>query len=89
MSEAVSLRATVTPLRSSRPLPLSAGTSLAGSRLRATKTSATATVARGGAYAFRGRLAATHLVKGRTYLVRLRATDAAGHVRQLTLRARA
>jgi hypothetical protein len=44
--------------------------------------------ARGGAYVFRGRLATTQLVKGRTYLVRLKAIDAGGNVRQLTFRAR-
>jgi hypothetical protein len=89
VNEAARLGVALTPLRSTRPLPLLPGTLLGSTRSALTKTTATATVARAGTYAFLGRLTATRLVKGRTYLIRMTATDASGHQRQLTLRLRA
>jgi hypothetical protein len=87
VSEAARLRATITRLRSGRALPLLRGTSLAG--ISSAGTAATATIPRGGAYAFRARLAAGRLLKGRTYIVRIVASDAAGHRTTLAIRARA
>jgi hypothetical protein len=89
VNEAVRLRVAVTPLSSRQALPLLRGTLLAGTRATLTKTAATATVARAGTYTFVGRLTAARLVKGRAYLVRVTATDVAGHQRLLTLRVRA
>jgi hypothetical protein len=87
VSEAARLRATVTPLRSARALPLVRGTTLAGAS--SDGASATANVPRGGVYAFRPRLAGARLVRGRTYIVRIVATDVAGHSSTLAIRARA
>jgi uncharacterized repeat protein (TIGR01451 family) len=89
ISEAARLRATVTPLRSRRPLVLLARTSLAGSRISGSRTAASATVKHGGAYVFKARVAAAGLTKGRTYVVRITASDAAGAVKTLSIRVRA
>jgi uncharacterized repeat protein (TIGR01451 family) len=89
ISDRARLQARVTPLRSTRALPLLAGTSLAGSRSKAVRTTATATVTQGGAYLLRARLGAAWLIRGRSYAIRLTAVYAGGHRRALTIRVRA
>ena len=89
ITDAARLQARVTPLRSTRALPLLAGTTFAGSRSTTVRTAATTTVARGGAYLLRARLGAARLIRGRSYLVRLTAVYAGGQRRTLTIRVRA
>ena len=86
---AARLEARLTPLRSIRPLPLLAGTTLAGARVTALRAAAAARVARAGTYLFRARVGAAKLVRGRTYLVRLTAVGLDGRRRMLTIRVRA
>ena len=86
---AARLEARVTPLRSTRPLTLLAGTTLAATRLTRPRPTATAQVSRAAAYVFRARVAASKLVRGRTYLVTLTVIDADGLRRSLTIRAKA
>ena len=83
------LQARVTPLRSTRALPLLAGTAFAGSRSTTIRTTATTTVTRGGAYLLRSRLGAARLIRGRAYLIRLTAVYADGQRRALMIRVRA
>lgn len=87
--EGVRLRATVTPLRTARALTLMRGTSLAGIKLSSARAAATARVQRAGTYVFRPRMASKRLVLGRTYLVRITATDSNGRQQLLTIRVRA
>ena len=86
---AARLEARVTPLRSTRPLTLLAGTTLAGARTTSPRPTATAQVSRAAAYAFKARVAAAKLMRGRTYLVALTVIDADGRRRSLTIRASA
>lgn len=86
---AARLDARVTPLRSTRPLLLLAGTTLAGARSTTLRPSATATVTRAGSYPFRARLSRKKLIRGRTYLVRLTASEPNGLRRTLTVRIKA
>jgi len=86
---AVRLEARLTPLRSTRPITLLAGTSLAGSHLTKPRLTATATVPRAASYLFKARVAAGMLTRGRTYLVRLTAVAADGRRRTLTIRLKA
>jgi len=79
----------LTPLRSTRPITLLAGTSLAGSHLTKPRLTATATVPRAASYLFKARVAAGMLTRGRTYLVRLTAVAADGRRRTLTIRLKA
>jgi hypothetical protein len=83
------LQARVTPLRSTRALPLLPGTSFAGSRSTTLRTTTTATVTNGGAYLLRAQIGAARLLRGRTYLIRLTAVYAGGERRALTIRVRA
>ena len=83
------IEARLTPLGSTRPLTLLAGTTLAGTRLPNAQPAAAARVTRAAAYLFSARIASTKLVGGRTYLVRLTAVDADGRKRALTIRVRA
>jgi hypothetical protein len=89
VSEPVRLQARLTPLLSTRPLPLLPGTTLAGRRSAKTAALATATVSRAGTLLLRARVGAARLVRGRLYLVRLTAVDTAGGRRTLVLRVRA
>jgi uncharacterized repeat protein (TIGR01451 family) len=86
VSDAARLQARVTPLRSTRAVPLLPGTSLAGSRLSKTRTVAATAVSRQGAYLFRARVGAARLIRGRSYLVRLTAVSTGGQQRALTIR---
>jgi hypothetical protein len=79
----------VTPLRSTRPITLLAGTSLAGARATKAQPAAAARVSRAATYLFKARIGATRLIRGRTYLVRLTAVDADGRRRTLTIRVKA
>ena len=81
---AARLEARVTPLRSTRPLTLLAGTTLAGARMTSPRPTATAQVSRAAAYVFKARVAAAKLMRGRTYLVALTVIDADGRRRSLT-----
>ena len=85
---AARLEARVTPLRSTRPLTLLAGTTLAGARMTRPRPTATARVSRAATYVFKARVAAAKLLRGRTYLVTLTVIDADGRRRSLTIRAR-
>ena len=89
ISDAARLQARVTPLRSTRAVPLLPGTSFAGSRSTTIRTTATATVTRGAAYLLRARLGAVRLIRGRSYLIRLTAVYTGGQRRALTIRVRA
>ena len=85
---AARLEARLTPLRSTRPLTLLAGTTLAGARVTKPRPAASATVGRAATYLFKARVGAAKLVRGRTYLVRLTAVGADGRRRALTIRVR-
>jgi uncharacterized repeat protein (TIGR01451 family) len=89
ISDAARLQARLTPLRSTRAVPLLQGTSFAGSRSSRTRTAAATAVPRQGAYLFRAQVGAARLIRGRTYLVRLTAVAADGRQRALTIRFRA
>ena len=86
---AARLEARVTPLRSTRPITLLAGTSLAGARATKAQPAAAARVSRAATYLFKARIGATKLIRGRTYLVRLTALDADARRRTLTIRVKA
>ena len=86
---AARLDARLTPLRSTRPLTLLAGTTLAGVRVTQARPAASARVAGAATYLFRARVDAAKLVRGRLYAVRLTAVGADGSRRTLTIRARA
>jgi uncharacterized repeat protein (TIGR01451 family) len=89
VSQSARLHVRVTQLRSTRPIALLAGTTLAGSRSTTTRREATATVSRPGAYILRARIPTANLVHGRSYLVRFTAVYTDGQTRTLTIRARA
>ncbi len=86
---AARLEARVTPLSSTRPIQLLAGTTLGGVRSTKRRSTAAATVARPGTYPFRARVGAANLIRGRTYLVRLTALDSGGQRRTLAIRFKA
>jgi uncharacterized repeat protein (TIGR01451 family) len=86
---AARLEARVTTPRSTRPLTLLAGTSLAGSRSTKPRPTVTAGVSRAGTYLFKARVSAAKLIRGRTYLVRLTAVGADGRRRTLAIRVKA
>ena len=86
---AARLEARLTPLRSTRPITLLAGTSLAGARATKAQPAAAATVSRAATYLFRARIGTTKLIRGRTYLVRLTSVDAGARRRTLTIRVKA
>jgi uncharacterized repeat protein (TIGR01451 family) len=88
VSDAARLQARLTPLRSTRAVPLLAGTSFAGSRSSKTRTVVATTVSGHGAYLLRARVGAARLLRGRSYLVRLTAVYAGGRQRTLTIRVR-
>ena len=85
---AARLDARLTPLGSVRPLPLLAGTTLAGARVAALRPAAAARVVRAGTYLFKARVGTAKLVRGRIYLVRLTAVGPDGRRRTLTIRVR-
>jgi uncharacterized repeat protein (TIGR01451 family) len=86
---AARLEARVTPLRSTRPITLLAGTSLAGVRATKAQPAAAARVSRAATYLFKARIGTTKLIRGSTYLVRLTALDADARRRTLTIRVKA
>ena len=86
---AARISARVTRVRSTRPIVLLPGTTLAGRRSTTSRSAATATVSRGGGYLLRARLSSARLVHGRTYLLRLTAVAPSGRERALTIRVRA
>jgi len=88
VSEAARLEARLTPLRTAKPLLLLRPTSLAGTRAAKAATVARASVRRGGGYGFSARVSARKLLRGRTYVLRLTAVDAAGQRRVLAIRVR-
>jgi uncharacterized repeat protein (TIGR01451 family) len=89
VSGAARLQARITPLRSTRAIALLPGTTLAGRRSTGIRATATGSVPRGGTYDFRGRVRATGVSRGRSYLVRLTATYTTGQRRTVTIRVRA
>ena len=89
VSEPARLDARLTPLGSTRALRLLAGTTLAGRRSSTIRLAATAAVSRAGTYSALIRVSARSLVRGRLYLLRLTATDAAGGRKTLAIRVRA
>ena len=76
----------MTTLRSTRPITLLAGTSLAGSRSTKPGPTAAAAVPRAATYLFKARVPAAKLTRGRAYLVRLTAVAADGRRRTLAIR---
>ncbi len=86
---AARLEARLTPLRSTRPITLLAGTSLAGARSTKAQPAAAARVSRAATYLFKARIGAAKLIRGRTYLVRLTSVDAGARRRTLTIRVKA
>lgn len=83
------LQARMTLLRTTRSVPLLAGTSLAGARSIKERRTAAAKVSRGGTYLLRARIDTTRLIPGRTYLVRITAVYPGGQRRALTIRVQA
>ena len=86
---AARLEGRLTPLRSTRPLTLLAGTTLAGARVPKSRPAASARVTRAATYLFKARVGSAKLIRGRTYLVRLTAVGADGRRRALAIRVRA
>ena len=89
VSDAVRLHARVTAAHSTRGVTLLPGTRLAQVRSTATRAALSAAVSAPGTYVFLARLRSSSLRGGRVYLVRLRAVDAGGQLRTVTIRLRA
>jgi uncharacterized repeat protein (TIGR01451 family) len=89
ISGAARLQARLTPLGSTRAVPLLVGTTFAGSRSTKIRMVAAAAVTHQGMYLLRARVGTARLLRGRSYVVRLTAFEAGGRQRTLTVRVRA
>jgi uncharacterized repeat protein (TIGR01451 family) len=89
VSEAARLEARLTPRSSRKSLALLPLTSLAGTRSATSRAVATAVVRRAGGYVFVARVPAAKLARGRAFVVRVTAVDAAGQRRTLIVPVRA
>ena len=88
VAAAARLEGRLTSLRSTRPLTLLAGTTLAGVRSTKPRPATSARVTRAATYLFKARVGSAKLIRGRTYLVRLTAVGADGRRRALAIRVR-
>ena len=89
VSEAVQLQMSVTRLGATKKLTLLKGSRLAAATAASRRLVLAGRVTRAGTFSLRPLLATTALVKGKTYVIRLAATDAGGKRATLTIRFRA